>query len=76
MGTLYDYQCDTCGEVFEILEQRMERTHVGAPCLNATKCPGVLKVYIGSPPPVAFKGSGWPGKHNRSFSRAIGGKKK
>lgn len=50
---LYEYRCQKCGLVFEVLQKVHE-----APLERCPKCEGALKKVI-SPPAIQFKGSGW-----------------
>ena len=50
---LYEYRCEQCGEVFEVIEKfsdQAQTTHV--------KCGGKVERLI-SAPALQFKGSGW-----------------
>jgi putative FmdB family regulatory protein len=50
---LYEYRCETCGEVTEILQR-----HGDAPATVCASCGGPLKKLV-SAPAFQFKGSGW-----------------
>jgi putative FmdB family regulatory protein len=50
---LYEYRCDACGDVFEVLQKFSDKpleTHAG--------CGGKVQRLL-SPPALQFKGTGW-----------------
>lgn len=50
---LYEYQCDSCEQVFEVLQKFTD-----APLTVCQSCGGQLQRLL-SPPGLQFKGSGW-----------------
>jgi putative FmdB family regulatory protein len=50
---LYEYQCDRCGEVFEVMQKFSD-----APLQTHEKCGGAVQRLL-SVPALQFKGSGW-----------------
>jgi putative FmdB family regulatory protein len=50
---LYEYQCDKCGDVFEVMQK-----FVDEPLTVHEKCGGAVHRLI-SAPALQFKGSGW-----------------
>ncbi len=50
---LYEYRCETCGDVFEVMQKAAD-----APLAVHEGCGGRLERLI-SPPAFQFKGSGW-----------------
>jgi putative FmdB family regulatory protein len=50
---LYEYKCETCGEVFETMQKFSD-----APLTTHEKCGGTLHRVL-SAPALQFKGSGW-----------------
>ena len=50
---LYEYQCENCGEVFELIEK-----FSAEPLTTHEKCGGKVHRLI-SAPALQFKGSGW-----------------
>jgi putative FmdB family regulatory protein len=50
---LYEYQCENCGDVFEIIQK-----FVDAPLTLHEKCGGPVHRLL-SAPALMFKGSGW-----------------
>lgn len=50
---LYEYQCDTCGHRFEVIQKFSD-----APLDRCPKCGGVVQ-KLQSAPAFQFKGSGW-----------------
>jgi putative FmdB family regulatory protein len=50
---LYEYKCDNCGEVFEVMQKFSD-----APLEVHETCGGAVHRLI-SPPALQFKGSGW-----------------
>lgn len=50
---LYEYQCDDCGERFEVIEKFSDE-----PLSTHAKCGGAVHRLI-SAPAFQFKGSGW-----------------
>ncbi|MCS6953781.1 MAG: FmdB family zinc ribbon protein [Bryobacterales bacterium] len=50
---LYEYRCETCGDVFEVMQKAAE-----APLAVHEGCGGRLERLI-SPPAFQFKGTGW-----------------
>jgi putative FmdB family regulatory protein len=50
---LYEYKCETCGEVFETMQKFSD-----APLTMHEKCGGALHRIL-SAPALQFKGSGW-----------------
>jgi len=62
---LYEYRCDSCGQVFEIIQKFSDEplsVHAG--------CGGRVERLI-SPPGLQFKGSGW---YITDYARASKGK--
>ncbi len=50
---LYEYQCDHCGEIFEIIQKFSD-----SPLFECELCGGKLERLL-SPPAIQFKGDGW-----------------
>ena len=50
---LYEYKCQMCGHVFEVLVRGKDK-----PPTKCPKCGGALKKLISSPA-IQFKGNGW-----------------
>jgi putative FmdB family regulatory protein len=50
---LYEYQCENCGDVFELIQK-----FVDAPLTVHEKCGGAVHRLL-SAPALMFKGSGW-----------------
>jgi putative FmdB family regulatory protein len=50
---LYEYQCDACGERFEVIQKFSEQAEVCAKCGK-----GPVRRLMSSPA-IQFKGSGW-----------------
>jgi putative FmdB family regulatory protein len=50
---LYEYECDTCGHRFEVIQKFSD-----APVLECPKCQGAVRKLFSSPA-IQFKGSGW-----------------
>jgi putative FmdB family regulatory protein len=50
---LYEYQCDTCGHRFEVIQKFSD-----APVELCPKCGGPVKKLFSSPA-IQFKGTGW-----------------
>lgn len=50
----YDYECLSCGNVFEVFQQMTEK-----PKKKCPKCKGAVKRLIGSGSGLIFKGSGF-----------------
>ncbi|WP_396624965.1 FmdB family zinc ribbon protein [Luteitalea sp.] len=50
---LYEYQCDTCGHRFEVIQKFSD-----APLTECPKCQGAVRKLLSSPA-IQFKGSGW-----------------
>ncbi len=50
---LYEYQCLSCGDVFEVIQKMSDD-----PLSTCEKCDGALKKLL-SAPAFQFKGSGW-----------------
>jgi putative FmdB family regulatory protein len=50
---LYEYKCDTCGKVFEVMQRFSD-----APLTTHEGCGGGVQRLI-SAPALQFKGSGW-----------------
>ncbi len=50
---VYEYQCDSCGEVFEVLGKFSDE-----PLTTHEKCGGPLRRVL-SAPALKFKGTGW-----------------
>ena len=50
---LYEYKCDKCGTVFEVIQKFSDE-----PLRVHDQCGGMLERLI-SPPALQFKGSGW-----------------
>jgi putative FmdB family regulatory protein len=50
---LYEYQCENCGEVFEVIQK-----FVDAPLTTHEKCGGAVHRLL-SVSALQFKGSGW-----------------
>jgi putative FmdB family regulatory protein len=67
---LYEYQCENCGEVFELIQKFSDE-----PTATHEKCGGNVHRLI-SAPALQFKGSGWYiTDYAKSGSAANGGKK-
>jgi putative FmdB family regulatory protein len=50
---LYEYECETCGHRFEVIQKFSD-----APIDTCPKCGGKVKKLISSPA-IQFKGTGW-----------------
>jgi putative FmdB family regulatory protein len=50
---LYEYQCETCGHRFEVIQKFSD-----APLTACAKCEGPVRKLLSSPA-IQFKGSGW-----------------
>ena len=50
---LYEYECDTCGHRFEVIQKFSD-----APVIECPKCKGAVRKLFSSPA-IQFKGSGW-----------------
>jgi putative FmdB family regulatory protein len=50
---LYEYECDTCGHRFEVIQKFSD-----SPLTECPKCQGPVRKLISSPA-IQFKGSGW-----------------
>jgi putative FmdB family regulatory protein len=50
---LYEYRCDVCGHLFEVI-----RKFSDPPLASCPKCNGVV-TKLASSPAIHFKGSGW-----------------
>jgi putative FmdB family regulatory protein len=50
---LYEYECETCGHRFEIIQKFSDR-----PVETCPKCGGAVRKLLSSPA-IQFKGSGW-----------------
>jgi len=50
---LYEYQCDSCGHRFEVIQKFSD-----APVDKCPKCGGTVRKLVSSPA-FQFKGSGW-----------------
>lgn len=50
---LYEYECDTCGHRFEVIQKFSD-----APLTECPKCQGAVRKLVSSPA-IQFKGSGW-----------------
>ena len=50
---LYEYKCDTCGSVEEVIQKVSDK-----PLKKCSKCGGPLHKLLSSPA-IQFKGSGW-----------------
>ena len=50
---LYEYKCDTCGEVFEVMQKFSDE-----PVTVHAKCGGPVQRLL-SAPALQFKGTGW-----------------
>ena len=50
---LYEYQCDSCGHRFEVIQKYSD-----APVEACPSCPGTVRRLLSSPA-IQFKGSGW-----------------
>lgn len=50
---LYEYQCDSCGHRFELIQKFSD-----APTGACPVCPGTVRRLLSSPA-IQFKGSGW-----------------
>lgn len=50
---LYEYQCDSCGHRFEVIQKFSD-----APVEACPACPGTVRRLLSSPA-IQFKGSGW-----------------
>jgi len=51
---LYEYQCETCGERFEVIQKFSD-----PPAAVCTKCGKGPVVRLMSSPAIQFKGTGW-----------------
>lgn len=50
---LYEYECDTCGHRFEVIQKFSDEPLAACP-----KCQGAVRKLLSSPA-IQFKGSGW-----------------
>jgi putative FmdB family regulatory protein len=50
---LYEYECETCGHRFEVIQKFSDR-----PVETCPKCGGAVRKLLSSPA-IQFKGSGW-----------------
>lgn len=50
---LYEYKCDQCEEVFEVIQKFSD-----APVATHDKCGGAVRRLV-SAPAIQFKGTGW-----------------
>jgi putative FmdB family regulatory protein len=50
---LYEYQCESCGHRFEVIQKFSD-----APVATCQKCGGPVQKLLSSPA-IQFKGSGW-----------------
>ncbi len=50
---LYEYQCESCGHRFEVIQKFSD-----APVEACPACPGTVRRLLSSPA-IQFKGSGW-----------------
>jgi putative FmdB family regulatory protein len=50
---LYEYECDTCGHRFEVIQKFSD-----TPITECPKCQGAVRKLFSSPA-IQFKGSGW-----------------
>ena len=50
---LYEYECDTCGHRFEVIQKFSDD-----PLTECPKCKGAVRKLLSSPA-IQFKGSGW-----------------
>ena len=50
---LYEYECDTCGHRFEVIQKFSDD-----PLTQCPKCQGPVRKLLSSPA-IQFKGSGW-----------------
>lgn len=50
---LYEYECDTCGHRFEVIQKFSDEPLAACP-----KCQGSVRKLLSSPA-IQFKGSGW-----------------
>ncbi|BCS30811.1 FmdB family transcriptional regulator [Luteitalea sp. TBR-22] len=50
---LYEYECDTCGHRFEVIQKFSD-----GPLTECPKCQGPVRKLLSSPA-IQFKGSGW-----------------
>jgi len=50
---LYEYKCDQCGEVYEVVQKVSD-----PPLKICSKCGGMVTKMLSSPA-IQFKGSGW-----------------
>ncbi|HZT33147.1 MAG TPA: FmdB family zinc ribbon protein [Bryobacteraceae bacterium] len=64
---LYEYKCDSCGEVFEVIQKFSD-----APLTVHPACGGAVQRLL-SPPALQFKGSGW---YVTDYARGNGSPKK
>ena len=64
---LYEYQCECCGNVFEVMQKFSD-----PPLAVHENCGGRVERLI-SPPALQFKGSGW---YVTDYARAGDGKAK
>lgn len=62
---LYEYKCERCGQVFEILQKFSDQ-----PLTVHEACGGPVHRLL-SPPALQFKGSGW---YVTDYARGNGGK--
>lgn len=63
---LYEYQCDSCGHRFEVIQKFSD-----APVEACPACPGTVRRLLSSPA-IQFKGSGW---YITDYARKGGGGK-
>jgi putative FmdB family regulatory protein len=64
---IYEYKCDNCGEVFEVMQKFADE-----PLSVHEKCGGSVHRLISSPA-IQFKGSGW---YVTDYGRGSNGSKK
>ena len=50
---LYEYECDSCGHRFEVIQKFSDE-----PLTECPKCNGTVRKLLSSPA-IQFKGSGW-----------------
>jgi putative FmdB family regulatory protein len=63
---IYEYQCDSCGDVFEVRQKFADE-----PLTTHDKCGGAVHRLL-SAPALQFKGSGW---YITDYARSGGGAK-
>lgn len=61
---LYEYQCDSCGHRFEVIQKYSD-----APIASCPKCGSAVRKLLSSPA-IQFKGSGW---YITDYARKNGG---